>query len=143
MAEHMVREGFKQVNEVWAIEAGLYYPGIYAGTTDSVGVHNGAESIMDYKQSNKPKKKEWVEDYFLQLAAYSEAHNEMFGTSIRKGVVMMMVKPETDQDGIVLLTEDGSPRTPPQYQEFILQGDEFEKYRQQWWHRLEQYYLQL
>lgn len=133
MAEVVIAEGLQHVNEFWGYEVPLYFPGIYAGTTDAAGVHLNDESILDYKQTNKPKKREWIEDYFLQLCAYAEAHNELHGTTIKKGVILMCVKPETDEMGNVL--------TKPEYQEFVLEGSEFEHYRQQWWKRVEQFYL--
>lgn len=132
MADLVVKEGLKNVAEFWGVEVPLYFPDIYAGTTDCVGVHNGVESILDFKQSNKPKKREWIEDYFLQLAAYSEAHNEVHGTKICRGVVLMCVKPELDSNHYIT--------RPPEYQEFILEGAEFEKYRGLWWQRVEQFY---
>ena len=133
MAETVIREGMCNVDEVWGVEVSMFFPGIYAGTTDLVGVHNGEHAIMDFKQSNKPKKVEWIEDYKLQLCAYAEAHNEVYSTTIAKGVVLMCVKPEVD--------EMGHLKTDPQYQEFIVEGDEFEHWRQQWWKRVEQYYI--
>ena len=99
MAETVIREGMCNVNEVWGVEVPMYFPGIYAGTTDLVGVHSGEHAIMDFKQSNKPKKVEWIEDYKLQLCAYAEAHNEVYGTKISKGVVLMCVKPAVDEMG--------------------------------------------
>jgi hypothetical protein len=133
MAETVVDQGLTHMNEVWGIEVGLFFPQVYAGTTDGVGIHSGDEAIIDYKQTNKPKSKQWIEDYFLQLAAYAECHNEMFGTAIRKGVIMMCVKPDVDAQCNII--------SPPKYQEFILTGDEFEKYRQEWWKRVERYYM--
>ena len=90
------------------------------------------KAIIDYKQTNKPKKKEWIDDYFIQLCAYSLAHNKIHGTNIRKGVIMMCVKP----------SEIGKTMTwgEPEYQEFILEGAEFDKYTQQWWDRVELYF---
>jgi genome maintenance exonuclease 1 len=132
MAETVIREGMCNVDEVWGVEVPMYFPGIYAGTTDCVGVHAGSEAIMDFKQSNKPKKEEWIEDYKLQLCAYAEAHNEVYGTNIRKGVVLMAVKPDID--------EMGHLKNDPVYQEFVVEGDDFEHWRQQWWKRVEQYY---
>ena len=132
MAETVIREGMCNVDEVWGVEVPMYFPGIYAGTTDCVGVHSGSEAIMDFKQSNKPKKEEWIEDYKLQLCAYAEAHNEVYGTNIRKGVVLMAVKPDID--------EMGHLKNDPVYQEFVVEGDDFEHWRQQWWKRVEQYY---
>lgn len=133
MAKTVITEGLCNVDEFWGAEVPLYFPGIYAGTTDLVGIHKGEPAILDYKQSNKPKKEEWIDDYKLQLCAYAEAHNEVYGTNIRKGVVLMAVKPKTDEMGNVI--------EPVIYQEFIIEGDEFEYWRNQWWKRVEQYYL--
>ena len=134
MANTIIEDGLKNINEVWGIEAALYYPGIYAGTTDGCGLHLTEAAIFDYKQTNKEKKLEYVTDYFLQLAAYAEAHNKMFDTDIKKGVVMMAVKPDVDKDTL-------EPLHRPKYQEFILEGADFEYYRVEWWKRVEQYYL--
>ena len=89
MADRIIAEGLSKVNEVWAMEQSLYYPGLYSGTTDLVGVYDGEPAVMDHKQTNKPKKKEWVEDYYLQLVAYILAHNEVYKTDIKRGVVFM------------------------------------------------------
>ena len=121
MAKIVVKEGLKNVDEYWGTEVALYFPQIYAGTTDCVGVHKGEDCIMDFKQTNKPKKREWIEDYFLQLCAYAEAHNEVHGTKIRKGVVLMCSKDY-------------------EYQEFISEGTEWDTWKQLWWQRVEEYY---
>ena len=133
MAHVVVEKGLHNVNEFWGIEVPLYFPGIYAGTTDGAGMHLNEEAILDYKQSNKPKKREWIEDYFVQLCAYAEAHNELHGTRIRKGVILMCVKPDVDEQFNII--------KPPEYQEFVLEGSEYDKYRDLWWRRVEQFYL--
>lgn len=132
MAETVIREGLQNVSEFWGVEIPLYFPQIYAGTTDGCGLHAGVPAILDYKQSNRPKRSEWIEDYRLQLAAYAEAHNEVYGTDIRKGVILMCVRPEVNAQGELV--------SRPQYQEFIIEGSEFERARTAWWHRVEQYY---
>jgi genome maintenance exonuclease 1 len=132
MAHEVVKEGLIHVDEFWGVEVPLYFPGVYAGTTDCVGVHRSDQSILDFKQSNKPKQREWIEDYFLQLCAYAEAHNELHGTTIKKGVILMCVQPKMNDKFDII--------NPPQYQEFILEGTEFEHYRDKWWRRLEEYY---
>jgi genome maintenance exonuclease 1 len=134
MAETVIEHGLKNVNEFWGVEVPLYFPGLYAGTTDCVGIHTGDESILDFKQTNKPKKREWIEDYFLQLVAYALAHNEVYGTNIHKGVVLMCVKPQITNDGTILGTCE--------YQEFVLEPKDFDYWADQWWRRLELYYLQ-
>ena len=133
MAKTIVEQGLKNVSEFWGIEVPLYFPGIYAGTTDGAGIHLNDESILDYKQTNKPKRREWIDDYFMQLCAYAEAHNQVYGTQIRKGVVLMCVKPDLDANHMIV--------GEPQYQEFVLEGEEFDKYRDLWWRRVEQFYL--
>ena len=132
MAKHIIEHGLKNVNEVWGVEVGLYYPGLYAGSTDCVGLHSNDPAIMDHKQSNKEKKEEWIEDYYLQMVAYALAHNEVHGTNIQKGVVFMCVKPP----------EIGKTLTwgEPAYQEFILTPDKFSYWEKRWWDRVEQYY---
>jgi genome maintenance exonuclease 1 len=121
MAQSIIYQGLSKCNEYWGTEVPLYFPKIYAGTTDLVGIHDGDEAILDFKQSNKLKKKEWIDDYFVQLTAYAIAHNEVHGTKIRKGVILMCTA-----DNI--------------YQEFIIEGSEFDHWESKWLARLEQYY---
>jgi len=133
MAQTVIKHGLKNVTEFWGIEVPLYFPDVYAGTTDGAGMHLNEEAILDYKQTNKPKRREWIDDYFMQLAAYAEAHNELHGTRIQKGVVLMCVKPDLDSQHNII--------NEPQYQEFVLEGAEFEHYRGLWWKKVEQYYV--
>lgn len=134
MAQVIIDQGLiNKVSEVYGVEIPLYFPRLYAGTSDGIGIHLNEEAVLDYKQTNKPKKREWIGDYFLQLAAYALAHNEVYGTNIRKGVIMMCVKPEQDSQLNIV--------SPPQYQEFVLEGTEFDHYCNEWWKRLELYYL--
>jgi genome maintenance exonuclease 1 len=128
MAAKVIMEGLQHADEFWGSEVPLYYSGLYAGTTDLVGVWKGQPAIMDFKQSNKVKKREWIDDYFLQLAAYAEAHNDTHGTSINTGVVLMCVKPKTEND-------------EPVYQEFVLEPADYAHWRDQWMRRVELYYL--
>lgn len=121
MAHSIINKGLSNCTEFWGTEVPLYFPKIYAGTTDLVGIHSGDEAIMDHKQTNKPKKREWIEDYFVQLAAYANAHNEVHGTKIRKGVIFMC-------------------SAANEYQEFILEGNEFDVWTNKWFIRLEEYY---
>lgn len=121
MAQSIITQGLSKCNEFWGTEVSLYFPKVYAGTTDLVGIHDGSPAIMDHKQSNKLKKKEWISDYFIQLAAYATAHNEVHGTNIRKGVIFMC-------------TADNV------YQEFVIEGNEFDAWADKWFSRLEEYY---
>lgn len=121
MAEQVKEHAMTDVDEIWGSEINLYHPKIYAGTTDVVGQYKGQPAIMDFKQTNKPKKQEWVEDYYLQLTAYALAHNEVFGTNIREGHVFMCSR-------------------DLQYQQFDLWPDEFDKWEQKWWNRVYEYY---
>ena len=93
MAKNIIDAGlFRPLQEVYGVEVPLYYPGLWAGTTDVVGVYEGRESIIDFKQSNKYKKREWIDDYFIQCVAYAMAHNELYGTNIQSGVILISEK---------------------------------------------------
>ena len=121
MATVIKEQAMVDVDEIWGSEVPLYVPGIYAGTTDLVGQYKGNPCIMDFKQTNKPKKPEWVEDYYLQLTAYAIAHNEVHGTDIKEGHIFMCSR-------------------DLQYQQFDLWPDEFAEWEQEWWNRCRQYY---
>ena len=121
MAKIVIDKGFPKINEVWGSEVPLYFPELYAGTTDCCGIHDGDESILDFKQTNKPKKLEYIGDYFLQLTAYAMAHNEIHKTNIRKGVILMCSKDF-------------------EYQEFILEPKDFDYWTERWCQRVEEYY---
>lgn len=121
MARVVIDKGFYKIDEVWGNEVPLYFPELYAGTTDCVGLHQGQEAILDFKQTNKPKKEEWIDDYFLQLTAYALAHNEVHGTKIRKGVILMCSK-------------------DMEYQEFILKPQDFDMWTDRWCDRVSEYY---
>jgi len=123
MATEVRDKALVDINEIWGSEVSLYIPDLYAGTTDLVGVYKGNECIMDFKQTNKPKKAEWVEDYYLQLTAYALAHNEVHGTSIREGHIFMCSR------GL-------------EYQQFDLWPDEFDNWTQKWWDRVYTFYEQ-
>ena len=92
MATKIIESGLRDLEEVWGQEVTLYYPGLYAGATDVVGIYNGQPAIIDFKQSNKPKRREWIEDYFEQLGAYCMAHNYVYGTKIQSGIILMCTK---------------------------------------------------
>ena len=92
MAKRIIESGLGDLGEVWGTEVTLYYPDLYAGATDIVGIYNGRESIIDFKQTNKPKKREWIDDYFIQLGAYAMAHNYVYRTKIQSGVILMCSK---------------------------------------------------
>ena len=132
MAAEVILQGLCHVTEYWGTEVPVYYSGLYAGTTDLVGLWKGRPAIMDFKQTNKPKKREWIEDYFLQLAAYAAAHNSTHGTDIKDGVILMCAQPK--------LLEDGS-YTKPEYQEFEVTEKEFAYWHNEWLKRVELYYL--
>ena len=121
MAIQVIQSGLSNVTEFYGTECTLYYPGLYAGQTDLVGIHKGQAAIIDFKQTNKPKRREWIDDYFMQLSAYAMAHNILFNTQITKGVVMMCSKDNY-------------------YQEFIVEGEEFKKYAHNFLRRVDEYY---
>jgi len=97
MAKKIVEEAFKDIEDVWGSEVHLYNPGKYAGTADMIAMYKGRPSIIDFKQTNRPKKREWVQDYLMQLAAYAQAHNALFDTEIDQGVILMCSRDLTFQ----------------------------------------------
>ena len=123
MAIRVIEQGLCNVSEYYGIECTLFYPGLYAGQTDMVGIHKGEDAIIDFKQTNKPKRDEWITDYKLQLAAYAMAHNYMHKTKINKGVIMMCSKDNY-------------------YQEFVIEGKEFKDYQHKWLGKVSKYYEQ-
>lgn len=132
MAAEVILKGLTNAQEYWGSEVPIYYSGLYAGTTDCIGLWKGRPAIMDFKQTNKPKKREWIDDYFIQLAAYAEAHNHTHGTDIKNGVILMCAKPTQLQDGSF---------STPEYQEFELTEQDYAYWQDQWLRRVELYYL--
>ena len=121
MAEKIIEMGLAPVDGYYGSEVTMYYPGLYAGQTDLVCMHNGEDAIVDFKQSNKPKKKEWIEDYYLQIAAYAMAHDYVHKSTIKKGVIMVC--------------------TPDlYYQEFVVEGAELRQYKHKFLKRLDMYH---
>ena len=124
MAQKIIDEGLKDLEEAWGSEVVLYYPELYAGQTDLCGVYQGRESIVDFKQSNKPKREEYIGDYYLQLVAYAMAHDAIYKTNIEQGVILMC--------------------TPDLYfQKFVLNGARFRQYKWEWLRRLDEYYKKI
>ena len=121
MAKVVIEEGMCNMSEIWGTEVPMYFPELYAGTTDAVGLYNNEPSIIDFKQTNKPKKDEWVDDYKTQLVAYALAHNEVYGTNIKQGVILMCSKD--------LL-----------FQRWVIKGEEFELFTEHWLNRVQTYY---
>ena len=124
MAEEIIDNGLKnKLSEVWGAEATVYFPGKYGGTADCIGVYEGKETILDFKQSNKPKKEEYIEDYFLQLGAYTLAHNAVYNSRITQGVIL-------------LCTVDRL------FQDFKIEGNELINFQNQFLEKVEQFYNQ-
>jgi|TARA_R100001086_G_scaffold5692_2_gene3586 hypothetical protein len=121
MGYRLINRYFQNINEIWGSEVSLYYPEKYAGTTDLVGVYRDKPAIIDFKQSNRPKKRQWINDYFCQLAAYALAHDELHGTQIDNAVILMAVR-------------DGST------DEFSTAGREFQKYKDTWLRRVDEFH---
>jgi len=121
MAKTIIDKGLPDLEEIWGSEVVVSYPGLYAGATDLVGVYMGRDSIIDFKQSNKPKRIEWITDYKLQMVAYAMAHNYVHGSEIEQGVILMC--------------------TPDNFfQRFIINGSEFRALSHEWLARVDAYY---
>jgi genome maintenance exonuclease 1 len=121
MVDEMIDKGLGKVDELYGVEVGLIAQGLYAGTADGIGMHEGEECIIDFKTAKKIKKREWIEDYFMQGCAYALAHNEMFKSNIKKVVILMV-----DREG--------------KFAEFTIKDDEFTEYCNKWSDRLTDYY---
>lgn len=121
MAEVIIDQGLVNVTEFWGLEVPTYFPGLYAGTTDCVGLWQGRPAIIDFKQTNRPKKKEWIQDYFCQLVAYALAHNEVHKTDIKTGVILMCSQNF-------------------EFQNWVIEEQEFEHYTEQWLERVAKFY---
>ena len=121
MANVVIEKGLGDLGEVWGSEVTLYYPGLYAGATDVVGMYDGREAIIDFKQTNKPKQREWIDDYFTQLAAYAMAHNQVYDTKIQSGIILMCSK-----DCF--------------FQKFEVHDEEFQGYMHEFLRRVDEYY---
>ena len=121
MAQKIIKIGLTPVSEYYGSEVTLYYPGLYAGTTDLVCMHNNMETIIDFKQANRPKEEEWIEDYYLQIAAYAMAHDYIHGSNIEQGIIMVC--------------------TPDlYYQEFKFSGLTLRGWKHKFLKRLDEYY---
>ena len=105
MTEKFIESGLNSITEVWGLEVGLILDGLYAGTADCVGKINGVPSLIDFKTARKMKKREWIEDYFLQCCAYANAHNVMFNTDINQIVILMIDRDLIFKEFIVKPTE--------------------------------------
>ena len=121
MAQKIIDVGLTPVSEYYGSEVTLYYLGLYAGATDLICRHNDLETVVDFKQANRPKQKDWIEDYFLQVAAYAMAHDYLFKSEIKQAIIMVC--------------------TPDlYYQEFKIQGTELRDYKHKWLKRLDEFY---
>ena len=124
MAQEIIDNGLNdKLTEIWGAEATLHYPKKYAGTADCIGVYQGQESILDFKQSNKPKIEQFIEDYFLQLSGYILAHNKVYSTRITQGVVL-------------ICTVDNL------FQSFKIENEKLIKYEKKFLEKVNQYYEQ-
>ena len=121
MGQVIIDQGFSELKEIWGAEVTLFYPGLYAGSTDLCGIYSGRESIIDFKQTNKPKRKEWIDEYFMQLGAYAMAHDVIYNTCVDQGVILMCSK-----DGF--------------FQKFTSTGKEFTRFKHKFLEKVGQFY---
>jgi genome maintenance exonuclease 1 len=121
MAQKVIEKGLTPIEEYYGSEVTLFYPGLFAGTTDLVCRHNDMDTVVDFKQANQPKRKEWIDDYYMQIAAYAMAHDYLHGSKIEQGIIMVC--------------------TPDLYlQEFRFQGVELRDWKYKFLKRLSEYY---
>ena len=126
MADQIIENGLRdKLNSIWGCEAALYYPNKFAGAADLIAEdYEGSSAIIDFKQSNSLKKDQWIDSYYLQCAAYSLAHNKVYGTDINKVVILICTKDDL-------------------FQRFIVDGDRFKNYQDQFLKRVDQFYSQI
>ena len=123
MSSLVITNAFPYLKEIWGSEVFVHYPNLYAGQTDLIGIYKNRECIMDFKTTNKPKREDWIKDYFLQLGAYAMAHNHVYGTEIKTGVIFMVSR-------------------DLQYQCFAIEGERFAHVQHEWLKRVDQFYAQ-
>ena len=122
MAKEIIEKGIdNKLDEIYGIEETLYYPEQYAGTADLIGIYQGNDVVIDFKQSNKPKKTDYIQDYFLQLGAYTLAHDVVHGTKMKAGIILLCTKD-------IL------------FQEFKIEGAELEMYQNLFLGRVKKFY---
>jgi len=117
MTSKFINQGLEKITEIWGLEVGLILDNLYAGTADCVGTYQDVPSLIDFKTARRIKRREWIEDYFLQGCAYANAHNVMFNTDIKQIVILMV-----DRDLV--------------FKEFIVRLDEFNELTTKWKKRL-------
>lgn len=88
-----------QEQSLWSFQIGI------AGSVDCIAEFDGELSIIDFKTSAKPKPREWIEDYFVQCAAYACMLYEMKGIMVKKFVIIM-----TCENGEVEVYEERDKR---------------------------------
>ncbi len=117
-----IEDGIKgKIDEIYGMEETLYYPEKYAGTADLICKYQGHDVLIDFKQSNRPKKSDYIQDYFLQLGAYTLAHDVVHGTKMKAGIIL-------------LCTVDNL------FQEFKIEGAELEMYQNLFLGRVKKFY---
>lgn len=105
ISNKFIKDALKGITEIWGLEVGLILDNLYAGTADCVGLYKDIPTLIDFKTAKKIKKRDWIEDYFLQGCAYANAHNVMFGTDIQQIVILMVDRNLIFQEYIVRPTE--------------------------------------
>lgn len=85
-----IKKYLNNIDNVVGLELPLYSRTFgLAGRCDCIAEYNGVPSIIDFKTSKKPKKKEWIEDYFIQASFYSFAFEELTGYKITNIVIII------------------------------------------------------
>ena len=122
MAKEIIEKGINgRLEEIYGMEETVFYPNQYAGTADLLAYYEGNQVCIDFKQANKPKKVDYIQDYFLQLGAYTLAHDVVYGTKMKAGIILLCTKD-------IL------------YQEFKIEGAELEMYQNLFMGRVKKFY---
>ena len=95
-----------KIDNILCQETALYSTNLgIAGSVDCIAEYEGELAVIDFKTSAKPKPREWIEDYFVQCAAYACMLYEMKGIMVKKFVIIM-----TCEDGSVEVYEERDKR---------------------------------
>ena len=117
----ILEQGLKnRLEEIWGLEAHVYYEHFYRGIIDCIGIYEGEPCIVDFKQKRKMPQRQYIEDYFMQVAAYGICHNSMVGTKIKKGVILIVDRQFN-------------------FKKFVVEGDEWNYYCREFCKKLEEF----
>lgn len=111
MYKQLEKVVLENVSDVRSVEGALFSHKLkIAGSVDLVASYEGTPAIIDYKTSNRAKRKDWIENYFLQASMYSYMLYEMTGLYHPKLVVLIAVEEEPEPQVFIEHVSDWIPK---------------------------------